>query len=108
MRYFDIWNDIRERKRKTCWWNISKKKKNLKNVTVTVTGIQLMSVTAKQPEKPYVFGCSSDDVADGVALSASASDRNLTMDNWRINFPWSSDKLKTQKLSSVGTVRKAK
>jgi len=40
-------------KKKICFWNISKKKKNLKivEVTVTATDIQLMSVTAKQPRE---------------------------------------------------------
>jgi len=108
--YFDIRNDVRDRKRKVSWWNISKKKKDLKIVEVIVTamGIQLISVQQNIPERQYAFGCSSDDVVDGAALSVSASDRNLTLDNWSINFPWSSDKLQTQKLSFVGTVRKAK
>jgi hypothetical protein len=55
-----------------------------------------------------VFGYLSDDVVDRATLSASASNRNLTVDNRSINFPWSSDKQQTQKLSFVVTVRNAK
>jgi hypothetical protein len=48
-------------------------------------------VTANSPERSYVFGCSFDDVVDRVTLSATASDRTLTVDNRNITFHWSSD-----------------
>jgi hypothetical protein len=84
--YFDIWNDVRHRKRNICWWNISKKKKNLKivKVTVTVTVNQLMSVTAKQPREAicvrlfvWLCGwqgdCSWWMLSDTVCLTTSTS-----------------------------------
>jgi hypothetical protein len=55
-----------------------------------------------------VCSCPSDDVVERTTAPASASDRNVTMSNWFINFPRFSDKLQTQKLSTVRTIKKTK
>jgi hypothetical protein len=58
-----------------------------------------------------LFSHSSDDsgdVVERITPPVSASDGNLTMDSQFIKVSQSSDKLQSQKLSTIGTVRKTK
>jgi hypothetical protein len=55
-----------------------------------------------------LFSYSSDDVAERITPPVSDSNGNLTMRGQFVNVSQSSDKLKSQKLYAVVTVRKTK
>ena len=69
--------------------------------------VKLEIYAGQQPQGPFCFSNKPNDVVMRMAEPLFGSGRNITADNWFTSFDLV-DKLKTKKLSYVGTVRKNK
>jgi hypothetical protein len=75
---------------------------------ILATVVLLALATAQRPAEDKIFSGFFEDAVVRVTALASASDGNVTIDNWFINVYRSSDKIQKQYPSDVGTITETK